>query len=125
MSKAAIIFEVSDRSFDKYIIGNSDKAPVFVLFMNVWAEPCIQTADMLSALAKEFAEQFVFAKVDVDENEALVERFNIKNVPTLKVFVDGKATISEEGQILEDEARALLKNFGIVNETEEKRLQAR
>lgn len=125
MSKAAIIFEVSDRSFDKYIIGNSDKAPVFVLFMNVWAEPCIQTADMLSALAKEFAEQFVFAKVDIDENKALVERFEIENVPTLKVFVDGKATISEEGKILEDEARALLKNFGIVNETEEKRMQAR
>jgi len=125
MSKEAIIFEVSERSFDKYVISNSDKAPVFVLFMNVWAEPCIQTADMLSTLAKEFSGQFVFAKVDIDENKALVERFEIENVPTLKVFVDGKATISEEGQISEDEARALLKNFGIINEIEEKRMQAR
>jgi len=125
MNKEAIIFEVSDRGFDKYVISNSDKAPVFVLFMNVWAEPCIQTADMLSALAKEFAEQFVFAKVDIDENKSLVERFDIENVPTLKVFVDGKATTTEEGQIFEDEARALLKSFGIINETEEKRLQAR
>ena len=125
MNKEAIIFEVSERSFDKYVINNSDKAPVFVLFMNVWAEPCIQTADMLSALAREFAEQFVFAKVDIDENKSLVERFDIENVPTLKVFVDGKAAITEEGQISEDEVRALLKSFGIINETEEKRQQAR
>jgi len=125
MNKEAIIFEVSERSFDKYIISNSDKAPVFVLFMNVWAEPCIKTADMLSALAKEFAGQFVFAKVDVDENKALVERFEIENVPTLKVFVDGKVSLTEEGQISEDETRALLKSFGIINEIEEKRLQAR
>ena len=125
MSKEAIIFEVSDASFDKYVIGNSNKAPIFVVFMNVWSEPCNNSADMFSRLASEFAEQFIFAKVDVDENKALVERYKIEHVPTLKVFVDGKEAVSEEGQLSEDEARALLKSFDIVNETEEKRLQAR
>lgn len=125
MSKQAIIFEVSDRSFDKYVIGNSDKAPVFVVFMNMWSEPCNQSAELFASLATEFAEQFVFAKVDVDENKELVEQYKIENVPTLKIFVDGKELVSEEGQLSEDEARALLKSFGIVNETEEKRLQAR
>ena len=125
MSKQAIIFEVSDRSFDKYVIGNSDKAPVFVVFMNMWSEPCNQSAELFSSLATEFAEQFVFAKVDVDENKELVEQHKIENVPTLKIFVDGKELVSEEGQLSEEEARALLKSFGIVNESEEKRLQAR
>jgi len=125
MSKQAIIFEVSDRSFDKYVIGNSDKAPVFVVFMNMWSEPCNQSAELFTSLATEFAEQFVFAKVDVDENKELVEQHKIENVPTLKIFVDGKEVVSEEGQLSEEEARALLKSFGIVNETEEKRLQAR
>ena len=125
MSKQAIIFEVSDRSFDKYVIGNSDKAPVFVLFMNVWSEPCNQSADMFSALAEEFAEQFVFAKVDVDENGGLVEQYKIKNVPTLKIYVGGKEVVSEEGGLSEDEARGLLKSFDIVNEIEEMRIQAR
>ncbi|MFV9615621.1 MAG: tetratricopeptide repeat protein [Gammaproteobacteria bacterium] len=125
MSKQAIIFEVSDRSFDKYVIGNSDKAPVFVVFMNMWSEPCNQSAELFASLATEFAEQFVFAKVDVDENKELVEQHKIENVPTLKIFVDGKEVVSEEGQLSEEEARALLKSFGIVNETEEKRLQAR
>ncbi|MBL4712839.1 MAG: tetratricopeptide repeat protein [Gammaproteobacteria bacterium] len=125
MSKKALVLEVSNTGFEKYVIGNSDKAPVFVVFMNIWSEPCNQSADMFASLATEFAEQFVFAKVDVDENAELVERFKIKNVPTLKVFVDKKEVVSEEGAISEAEARALLKSFNIVNETEERRLQAR
>lgn len=125
MSKQAIVFEVSDRSFEKYVIGNSNKVPVFVAFIGVWSEPCIMMSDMLARLAAEFAEQFVLAKVDIDENEQLKERYGIENVPTLKVFVDGDAALSEEGNLSEDEARAILKSFGIVNETEEMRMQAR
>jgi len=125
MSKQAIVFEVSDRSFDKYVIGNSTKAPVFVAFISVWSEPCIQMTDMLAKLAAEFPEQFILAKVDIEENSELKERYQIKNVPTLKVIVDGTVNTSEEGQLTEEEARALLKRFDIVNQTEEMRLQAR
>ena len=125
MSKQAFIFEVTDRSFEKYVIGNSDKAPVFVAFISVWSEPCILMTDMLADLAKEFAEEFVFAKVDVEENSQLKEQYHIENVPTLKIFIDGKVVATEEGKLSEEEARALLKRFDVVNETEEKRLQAR
>ncbi len=125
MSKQAIIFEVSDRSFDKYIIGNSNKVPVFVAFISVWSEHCMQMSDMFAALATEFAEEFVFAKVDIEENNQLKEQYNIKNIPTLKIFVDGKPVVSEEGKLSEEEARALLKTFDIVNKVEETRIQAR
>jgi putative thioredoxin len=125
MSKQAFIFEVSDRSFEKYVIGNSDKVPVFVAFISVWSEPCIMMSDMLAGLATEFAEEFVFARVDVDENSQLKEQYHIENVPTLKIFVDGQVVATEEGKLSEEEARALLKDFDIVNKTEEQRMQAR
>ncbi len=125
MSKQAIIFEVSDRSFDKYVIGNSSKVPVFVAFIAIWSEPCIRVCDMLEDLAREFPEQFVFAKVDIEENAQLKEQYKIENIPTLKVFVDTKEVAAEEGALSEDEVRGLLKGFGIVNEVEELRLQAR
>ncbi len=125
MSKEALIFEVSDRSFDKYVIGNSNKAPVFVAFISVWSEHCIQMTDMFAALATEFAEEFIFAKVDIEENNQLKEQYNIKNIPTLKIFVDGKSVVSEEGELTEQEARVLLKTFEIVNKIEETRMQAR
>lgn len=125
MNRQAIVFEVSDRSFEKYVIGNSAKVPVFVVFINVWSEPCIKMSDMLTQLAAEFAEQFVLAKVDIDENSQLKQEYSIENVPTLKVFVDGKTVVSEEGLLSEEETRALLKSLDIVNETEEMRLLAR
>lgn len=125
MSKQAIIFEVSDRSFEKYVIGNSDKVPVFVTFIVSWSEPCIMMSEMLDSLAREFPEQFVVAKVDIEENEQLKEQYQIKNLPTLKVFSHGKEVISEEGALSADDARVLLKGFGIVNEIEELRMQAR
>ena len=103
MSKQALIFEVSDSSFDKYVIGNSNKAPVFVTFISVWSEHCIQMADMFASLATEFAEEFIFAKVDIEENSQLKEQYNIKNVPTLKIIVDGKVVVSEEGKLTEEE----------------------
>jgi putative thioredoxin len=125
MSKEAFIFEVSDRSFEKYVIDNSSKTPVFVAFIGVWSEPCILMSDMFAALATEFAEEFIFAKVDIDENSQLKEQYSIENVPTLKVFIDGKVVVSEEGNLNEEEARALLKSFDIVNKAEEQRMQAR
>ena len=125
MTKQPIIFEVSDRSFTKYVIGNSDKAPVFVAFINVGLEPCMNMTCMLEELAREFPEQFIFAKVDINENNELKERYSIKNVPTLKIFIDGKDMVTEEGQLTEAEARALLKAYDIVNPIEEMRTKAR
>jgi len=125
MSKQALIFEVSDRSFEKYVIANSKKVPVFVAFINVWSEPCVIIDAMFSAFAKEFAEDFIFAKVDVEENEQLQTQYNIKNVPTLLIIVDGKVVATEEGQLTDEEARVLLKEYGMVNEIEENRMLAR
>lgn len=125
MTKQAFIFEVSDNSFDRYVIGNSNRAPVVVAFIAAWSEPCIRLCGLFENLAKEFPEQFVFAKVDIDENERLRQDYTIENVPTLKVFVDGQVIRSEEGLIEEHEARAILKDLDIYDESEELRRQAR
>lgn len=72
MSKQALVFEVGESGFERYVIENSRKVPVLVEFMVVWSEPCVVMADALADLAVEFAEQFVFAKVDIDEQPKLL-----------------------------------------------------
>lgn len=119
------IFEISKTSFNSSVILNSYKIPVFVEFMGVWSEPCIRLADSLADLAKEFAGQFIFAKVDIDEQPELGKEYGIENVPTLKVFRDGEVVRSEEGLIQEDELRSLLKAYGVARESDELREQAR
>ena len=125
MAKEALVFEVSDSSYGKYVLLNSHKVPVIVAFIGVWSEHCLIVTEMFAALAKEFAEQFVFAKVDIDENPELKEKYKIEHVPTLIVFQDGEPMRAEVGVLEEQEARSLLKEFGIFRESEEMRLQAR
>jgi len=125
MANEAFVFEVGESGFDRYVIENSHKLPVLVEFMGVWSEPCNSIADVLGSLAKEFAEQFVFAKIDIDEQAGLRDQYAIKNVPTLLVFRDGKVEFTQEGVMQEDELRVLLKGLGVFRESDELRQQAR
>ena len=125
MTKEAYIFDVSDSSFGKYVLLNSHQVPAIVAFEAVWSEHCMLVAEIFTSLAREFAESFVFAKVDIDENPELKVKYNIENVPTLAVFVDGEAVRFELGVLQEHEARALLRDFGIYNESDDMRQRAR
>lgn len=125
MKKEVYVFEVSENSFAESVIQNSHTLPVFVEFMGFWSEPCIILSEVLSDLATELASQFIFAKLDIDENTELRKQYDIQNVPCLKVFVDGEVVASEEGQLSDDECRQLLKRFGVFHESDEMRLEAR
>lgn len=125
MSKEVFIFEVNKKSFAQYVLLNSHKIPVIVEFMGVWSGPCIAMDNILSALAKEFSGQFIFAKVDIDEQSELVKEHKIANIPTLMVFREGKLTRTEEGELKENEIRELLKDIGIYHESDLMREQAR
>ena len=125
MTTEALVLEVGESGFDKYVIQNSHQAPVVVEFMAMWSEPCVNMSNVLHDLAEEFPGQFVFAKADIDFHPELAERFEIKNVPTLVIFKDGEVTFSEEGLFQEPELRVLLKGMGIYSQSEELRQQAR
>ena len=125
MGKEVFVFEVSQKSFGQSVLLNSHKIPVLVEFMGIWSEPCVVMADLFSTLAKEFAEEFIFAKVDIDEQPELSQEYAIKNVPTLIVFKDGKPVRTEVGQLQEVEARSLLKDLGICRQSDVMREQAR
>ena len=125
MSKDVFAFEVNQKSFEQYVLLNSHKIPVFVEFMGVWSGPCVAMDNLFSGLVKEFAEQFIFTKVDADEQPDLIKEYKIENLPTLMVFKDGKLVRTEVGELKEDEVRQLLKEFDIFHESDLMREQAR
>ena len=120
-----LIFEVSKNNFNTSVVLNSHKLPVIVEFMGVWSGPCIQMQDTLTKLATEFSGQFVFAKVDVDEQPELMKEYSVENVPTLKFFKDGEVIRTEEGNLEETELRDILKVYGIFRLSDENRELAR
>ncbi len=125
MTKEALIIEVGESGFERYVIQNSQQLPVLVEFMAVWSGPCIAMSNVLHDLAEEFAGRFVFAKVDIDEQPELARLYGVENVPALRVFNQGEVTFAEEGQFQEQELRVLLKGMGIFHQSDELREQAR
>ena len=64
--------------------------PVLVDFWAEWCGPCKLIAPLLDEIAKEKGETVKVAKVDVDQNQSLSARYNIRAIPTLLFFKDGQ-----------------------------------
>lgn len=120
-----LVLEASQSSFNSTVILNSYKYPVLVEFMGMWSEPCNHMAEELTILAKEFAGQFAFVKVDSDQQEALMKQYNVTKIPTIKIFKDGEVVLTEQGQLDMAGLRDLLKSQGIYRQSDELRQQAR
>ncbi len=64
--------------------------PVVLDFWAGWCAPCHVMAPILRGLAREFDGKVVFAKVDVQNNRDLATQFDIRSIPTLILFRNGK-----------------------------------
>ncbi len=86
--------EITAANFAAEVLA-SDK-PVLVDFWAEWCGPCRMQAPILEAFAAEHPEIKV-AKVNVDANGDLAEKFGIMSIPTLLVFKNGKLANSAVG----------------------------
>ncbi len=79
---------LGDHDFDAALAATD--LPVLVDFHATWCPPCRALAPTVDDLARTHADRLRVAKVDIDENPALVERFGIASVPTLLLLRDGE-----------------------------------
>ena len=63
---------------------------VVVDFYTDWCAPCKHMAPIMEELAREYSKEVVFLSVNADNEQELVKRYNIKSVPDIRVFVNGK-----------------------------------
>jgi thioredoxin 1 len=81
--------EVTDATFQGEVEGH--KGLVVVDFWAEWCGPCRMIAPVLDQLAGENeAKGLKIAKVDVDANQQTAMRFNVRSIPTLMFFKDGR-----------------------------------
>jgi len=75
---------------------NSD-TPVLVDFYAEWCGPCKMQAPILKEVARELGETARIIKIDVDRNQELAAKYQIRGVPTLLLFKNGQIVWKTSG----------------------------
>jgi thioredoxin 1 len=101
-----LIQHVNEDTFEPDVL-KSD-VPVLVDYWAEWCGPCKALAPLLEELAKEYGGKLKIAKVNVDENQQLARKYNIKAIPTLMLFKEGNVQASKLGMMSKPQLTAFL-----------------
>jgi putative thioredoxin len=104
----SFIIHVTEANFEYEVIQFSQQTPVVVDFWAEWCIPCKTLSPILDKLAEEAQGQFRLAKVDVDENPKLAQRFNVRGIPAVKGFRNAQIISEFTGVLSEPQVRKFL-----------------
>ena len=113
MSVSEHILDVDEATFENEVILKSHEVPVVVDFWAHWCGPCKFLSPMLERLAIEAGGSFLLAKVNVDDNLNLANRYGIQGIPAVKAFRDGEVTAEFVGVQPEAMVRRFLVKLGV------------
>jgi thioredoxin 1 len=87
--------DISDADFESAVLNS--KRPVVVHFWAEWCGPCRMIASALDEFAATMNREVKIVKLNVDENSATPEKYNIMSIPTLMLFKNGGLASSQVG----------------------------
>ena len=91
------IKHVTDATFDNDVLKAG--TPVLVDFWAEWCGPCKMIAPILDDVAVSYAGKLKVAKINIDHNQKTPRNYNVRGIPTLMIFKDGKVQATQIGAV--------------------------
>lgn len=88
-AQASEVRHLTTDDFDKTMEDAGDM-PVMVDFYAEWCGPCRMAAPVIEEIAGEYADKAVIAKVDVDAQGPLAQKYGVMSIPTVIMFKNGE-----------------------------------
>lgn len=98
--------ELTEKNFDK----ETKKGKWVIDFWASWCGPCKIMAHHFDAVAKDFKGKINFAKVNVDENYELANKFEIMSIPTTLFLLDGEIVHASVGAMNKEQLSEVTEN---------------
>ena len=105
------IIDISEDQFIEEVIEKSKSVPVIVDFWAPWCGPCKQLTPILEKVVEAKKGKVVLAKINVDENQGIAAQLNVRSIPTVYGFVDGKPIDAFQGVQSESKIEEMVKKL--------------
>ncbi|MCB1858131.1 MAG: thioredoxin [Gammaproteobacteria bacterium] len=102
------VFQVTAEEFSSKVLGRSHELPVLVDFWAEWCAPCKMLMPVLARLADEAGGKWLLAKVNTDIEQELAMTYQVRSLPTVKLFRNGDPVDEFMGALPESEIRRFI-----------------
>ena len=87
------------------------ETPVLIDFFATWCGPCQTLAPILEDVKKDLGEKVKIVKVDVDKNQTLALKFQVRGVPTLMLFKNGEQVWRQSGVLTRADIKKVIESY--------------
>ncbi len=88
MPEKNLIIQLTSQNFETQVLKN--KGLIVIDFWAPWCQPCLRLSPIFDQLAKEYQDRVKFAKLNVDENQEIAQKYGVMSIPTTMFFDQGQ-----------------------------------
>ena len=100
-----MVSELTNKEFEEFI----KEGTVLIDFYADWCMPCVMMGPIVEDMSEKFEGKIKFGKVNIEDSQAIAQKFNVNSIPNFVVFKDGKVEKQFVGGMAEDDFEDRLK----------------